>query len=169
MKDRLCHTVEKGIPCAQGDACQYSHDALEFLANKPADLGNSCYQFETFGYCPNGLMCRFGDCHIDRATGKNISRPEELGGVVDRINMNVLKKEVQYQLRKKIYNFKAQAVAVAVAPASAVASATSSIKSSDITSAPSENQMIATVEECDQRQKGNLEIGSDAADIVSNS
>jgi tRNA-dihydrouridine synthase 3 len=78
---------------------------MTYLANKPPDLGPTCYQYEIYGHCMNGLMCRFGSNHIDTTTGKNILRPAEQGGVIDRLNINVLSKDVQFQLRKKKYDF----------------------------------------------------------------
>jgi hypothetical protein len=104
--ERLCSFTSKGLPCPFiNESCQYSHDPLEYLKNKAADLGPTCYQFETFGFCDSGIMCRFGDMHIDRASGTNLSRPVEHGGVISRPEINELKKDVQRDLRKKCYNF----------------------------------------------------------------
>ena len=66
------------------------------------DLGEKCYQFDTFGYCPNGIMCRFGDSHIDKTTGKSI---KILSDVKERVlEKNILRKEIQYVLRKKQFD-----------------------------------------------------------------
>jgi hypothetical protein len=43
----------------------------------------------TFGKCPAGLMCRFGDCHIDRITYRNLTRPAEEGGIIEKFEINV--------------------------------------------------------------------------------
>jgi hypothetical protein len=102
--DRLCSFIAKGEDCPFKEDCKYKHDALDYLASKPADLGPVCYQFINFGLCSNGIMCRFGDCHIDRATGMSFKRPEGDGGVMSRHSINVLKKEVQVALRKKKYD-----------------------------------------------------------------
>jgi tRNA-dihydrouridine synthase 3 len=101
--DRLCSFVARGDICPWGASCQYTHDPLEYLSRKPADIGPVCYQFSKFGRCSNGIMCRFGSQHIDFATGQNITRALEHGGVVERQFINVLKKEVQVSLRKKSY------------------------------------------------------------------
>ncbi len=45
-------------------------------------------------------MCRFGDHHIDRVSGVNITRPSANGKPGE---MNVLDKELQKMLRKKKY------------------------------------------------------------------
>lgn len=48
-------------------------------------------------------MCRYGDCHIDRINGINLTRPESEGGVIERPQINQLSKELQVVLRKKNY------------------------------------------------------------------
>ena len=101
--DRLCSFVGRGEICPYEGTCQYSHDVFSFLSKKPDDLGPECYQFKQFGFCPNGFMCRFGNSHIDREKMVNIRRPAEEGGVIERVSINVLSKEVQSLLRKKQY------------------------------------------------------------------
>eukprot|EP01034_Spumella_vulgaris_P021672 gene21672-27713_t len=49
-------------------------------------------------------MCRFGNCHTDKITGKSFARQSIDGGVISRPSINVLKKEVQLALRKKKYD-----------------------------------------------------------------
>ena len=56
----------RGEPCpmaAYGKSCQYMHDVEAFLSTKPPDLDSKCYQFDSFGYCPQMLHCRFGETH----------------------------------------------------------------------------------------------------------
>lgn len=48
---------------------------------------------------------RFGDSHIDKASGKNLIRDVACGGATDRLIINALRKTVQVQLRKKNYDF----------------------------------------------------------------
>ena len=103
-EERLCSFIVRGVQCQYSGKCQYNHDPTDYLSTKPPDLGSVCYQFETFGLCNNGLMCRYGDSHIDRTTGTNIRRSDEKGGVVERPQINILKKEIQYILRKKQYD-----------------------------------------------------------------
>lgn len=102
--DRLCSHSMKGTPCPFKNDCKYSHDVLDYLSRKEPDLGPVCHQFETFGICSNGVMCRFGSSHIDAVTGLNKTRPVEEGGVIERTHLNVLSKDVQTLLRKKHYN-----------------------------------------------------------------
>jgi tRNA-dihydrouridine synthase 3 len=103
-QDRLCTFTVKGTPCPFTKDCTYSHDIMGYLQRKEPDLGPVCHIYETFGYCQSGLMCRYGSCHIDKETGMNLSRPAELGGVIERTSINVLAKDVQALLRKKKYN-----------------------------------------------------------------
>eukprot|EP00981_Chlorochromonas_danica_P006375 scaffold1365_cov163-Ochromonas_danica.AAC.65 len=100
-EDRLCSFVLRGESCPYTDHCQYSHDIFAYLSKKPADLGPVCLIFEKFGYCPSGITCRFAASHIDPSTGRNLSRPAEQGGVIERQQINVLKKTTQLLLRKK--------------------------------------------------------------------
>lgn len=102
-EDRICSFVGRGEICPFSATCQYSHDVFGYLSRKPADIGPECYQFKTFGFCPNGFMCRFGDSHTDREKGLNIRRNEDLGGVIERIGINFLSKAAQQLLRKKKY------------------------------------------------------------------
>lgn len=102
--DRLCTFVAKGEPCPFGE-CKYNHNVKEFLSKKPSDLGPVCYQYQTFGYCQNGVMCRFGSSHIDFENGKSLKRPESEGGVIARVEpSNLLKKDVQLALRRRDYD-----------------------------------------------------------------
>jgi tRNA-dihydrouridine synthase 3 len=79
VKERICKSITEGVPCQQGENCPYIHDLQEYMKLKPEDIGTTCYQFQTFGYCPNGIMCRFGGSHIDKATCMNVARPPESG------------------------------------------------------------------------------------------
>lgn len=105
QKDRMCSSVKNGSKCQFGDTCPYSHDPLEFLAKKGPDIGNVCYQYEQLGWCQNGVSCRFGACHIDKATGDNLTRSIEEGGMRDKVHINILQKPLQILLRKKKYDF----------------------------------------------------------------
>jgi len=107
-EDRLCGSLARGDECPYGNTCRFSHDILGYLSKKPADISEVCYQYQEYGFCPFGLMCRFGKSHIDYEKGLNLKRPVEDGGVVPKININVLQKAVQTQLRKKNYPFRAK-------------------------------------------------------------
>ena len=100
---RLCTSVARGELCTFGESCKYAHDGLQYLSTKPADLGPICSQYESFGFCSNGLMCRFGAMHIDYVNGKSLKREIDQGGILERVQINVLSKELQSILRKKKY------------------------------------------------------------------
>lgn len=105
-EDRLCLFVLNGdTTCPYGDKCSYSHDLKVYLTNKPIDLGPSCYIYDTFGHCNQGLMCRFASSHIDNDNCTNIKRSDDLGGVIDRLPINQLSKDTQNLLRKKKYDY----------------------------------------------------------------
>jgi tRNA-dihydrouridine synthase 3 len=59
--------------------------------------------YDTYGYCPNGLSCRFGSNHIDFEKGISLRSENE---TLIPPPINVLRKEVQLQLRKNKYPFK---------------------------------------------------------------
>lgn len=99
--DRLCNAVLRGDTCPYSDKCQYSHDIKKFLLSKPSDISDSCYLYNTFGYCNHGVMCRFANSHINHETGENLSRTNEEGGVIERVHINLLHKDLQLALRKK--------------------------------------------------------------------
>ena len=71
-ENQFCRAIMLGRQCRHGDKCRNSHDLASYLSSKPPDLGVRCYVFDTHGSCPAGLSCRFGDCHTDRATGRQV-------------------------------------------------------------------------------------------------
>lgn len=46
---KLCSNLAKCIPCQYGDKCKHSHDLNEWFANKPEDIGTTCYVFQKYG------------------------------------------------------------------------------------------------------------------------
>lgn len=136
-EDRLCSFVVRGEICPYSGECQYSHDVFAFLSKKPVDLEGPCIAFEKYGFCSNGLMCRFGGCHIDSATGVNMRRPAEQGGVIERQHINILKKTSQLLLRKKKFKeLVAQPKALPPMPMPMPSSAASSDEGYNFTSYP---------------------------------
>ena len=61
----LCSLVAAGVPCTYGEKCKHSHDVAKYMRTKPKDIGAECPFFRKNGYCRQGFLCRFGDCHID--------------------------------------------------------------------------------------------------------
>ncbi|CAG0883290.1 unnamed protein product [Darwinula stevensoni] len=89
----------------QYPGCSFLHDVDAYLQRKPANIGGTCYNFETFGKCSSGLTCRFGSSHISEKN-YNVVNPEmwEKHSEVQHYS-NSLAKEVQHSLWKHKYNF----------------------------------------------------------------
>lgn len=100
----LCHSLREGPIegriCEHGTNCRHSHDIKAFMAQKPPDLGDECINYETYGYCSHGLLCRFGSKHIDKETFLNIKRDPSKGGVIERLEVNKMSTEGRKHLRK---------------------------------------------------------------------
>ena len=80
----------------------------EYFEKKPKDIAENCYSFDTFGYCPFGLTCRFGSMHI-RADIENNS----FANVRDEVDKakpckiyNVLDSDLKSKLWKRKYDFR---------------------------------------------------------------
>ncbi|NWI00214.1 DUS3L synthase, partial [Tichodroma muraria] len=106
-QSRLCPSVTQGCAgqCHFGPRCRFLHDVSEYLAAKPADLGRRCVLFDTFGRCPYGVTCRFGQAHLgdghQNLVNAALARQWE-GKLLVR---NSLSKELQQQLRKRKFTF----------------------------------------------------------------
>lgn len=139
-EDRLCGAMARGEECPFGTSCHYLHDLRQYLDQKPPDISPVCYQFITFGNCPNGFACRFGNAHIDRENLKLITRES---ATVRPPGINLLRKEAQFLLRKKGAYFehlkklkKAQENASAPVPAADSESAQSATVEATAAAAP---------------------------------
>lgn len=95
--------------CPFGDNCRFYHDVAEYLATKPADIGESCYLYGTFGKCTYGLSCRFAKAHTtpDFKTMENLELIKAYEG--RSVVKNVLSKDLQNRLRKHSVAFKKSA------------------------------------------------------------
>ena len=103
---QLCPSlhIHSGNQCSFGNKCRYIHDIAKYLDEKPVDIGEHCYIFETYGFCPSGLACRFGRSHISSEhvnTQRDESQPSsQLNSVY-----NVIPRYLQEQLRKRRLKF----------------------------------------------------------------
>ncbi|NWZ14516.1 DUS3L synthase, partial [Agelaius phoeniceus] len=91
--------------CHFGPRCRFLHDVSQYLAAKPADLGQRCVLFDTFGRCPYGVTCRFGQAHLGDGHQNlvNASLVQQWEGKL--LVRNGLSKELQQQLRKRKFSF----------------------------------------------------------------
>jgi tRNA-dihydrouridine synthase 3 len=76
-RTKYCAYLVRGETCPFA-TCRFSHDVKLAIAERPADIKVDAYPtcpvYETFGYCPYGLNCRFGASHINMSTGVNFSQ-----------------------------------------------------------------------------------------------
>lgn len=107
---KLCKSVwclrvgeDEANKCSN-EKCAFSHDVDAYLESKPEDHDGECHNFRTFGMCHYGLTCRYGRDHIE---GKRNKVNEELWSKHENSPkvLNVLKKEVQFDLRKRKFDF----------------------------------------------------------------
>ena len=57
----LCKSVVRGEVCPfDNGKCKFSHDLKKFYDERPKDLGDRCYSFDTYGFCTFGVSCRWG-------------------------------------------------------------------------------------------------------------
>ncbi|XP_068189769.1 tRNA-dihydrouridine(47) synthase [NAD(P)(+)]-like [Antennarius striatus] len=109
-EERLClSVVQDNRVCSYGDKCHFHHNIADYLATKPADIGESCYLYDTFGKCTYGLSCRFAKAHTtpDFKTMENAELMKAYEGRI--VVKNSLSKDLQIRLRKHSVSFKMSA------------------------------------------------------------
>ncbi|XP_067168976.1 tRNA-dihydrouridine(47) synthase [NAD(P)(+)]-like [Apteryx mantelli] len=106
-KSRLCPSVTQGCAekCYFGSRCRFLHDIDEYMAVKPADLGQNCVLFETFGKCIYGVTCRFAQAHLGDGYQNVINMDLAKQWEGKSLVRNNLSKDLQHQLRKKKFSF----------------------------------------------------------------
>ncbi|VEN47537.1 unnamed protein product [Callosobruchus maculatus] len=107
--EELCISIidiseSEDIPKCNRKQCKFIHDIEKYLAIKPKDIGEHCYNFKTFGKCNRGLACRFGNEHITD-NGRNVV-DKELYSNYKPQTKNHLGRDLQFSLKKKTYDFK---------------------------------------------------------------
>ena len=105
FSEQLCPSLHgHGYVCNYGDHCRYSHNIEGFLSSKPPDIDTHCYMYETYGCCPSGIACRYGNSHIS-SEGKNLINHNIFVNDRPTSVSNVLLKSLQEELRKKKKTF----------------------------------------------------------------
>uniref|UniRef100_A0A3B5AW87 tRNA-dihydrouridine(47) synthase [NAD(P)(+)] n=1 Tax=Stegastes partitus TaxID=144197 RepID=A0A3B5AW87_9TELE len=105
---RLCLSVIQ-VECPFGDKCHFHHNVADYLASKPADIGESCYLYETFGKCTYGLACRYAKAHTT-PDFKTMEKADVIKAYEGRVVVkNSLSKDLQNRLRKRSVAFKKSA------------------------------------------------------------
>ncbi|XP_071381210.1 tRNA-dihydrouridine(47) synthase [NAD(P)(+)]-like [Centroberyx affinis] len=107
---RLCPSVSQdNKECPYGEKCKFYHDVAEYMATKPADVGDSCYLYDTYGKCYYGLCCRFAKAHTSPDL-KNMVNADLVKAYEGRtLVKNNLNKDLQNRLRKRSVPFKKSA------------------------------------------------------------
>ncbi|CAF1179227.1 unnamed protein product [Rotaria sordida] len=103
---QLCFFVVRGglENCPYQSNCKHSHDLTSYLSRRPIDLDSYCYMFDVYGKCSYGILCRFGQSHIDSITGHNKN--------ILHLNQNYIESLNKYPpllkhlLRRKKYDYK---------------------------------------------------------------
>jgi len=112
--NKICLAVMRGEECPYGaDKCRFSHDLKAYLSTRPPDIQvkgflETCPTFERLGRCQFGCMCRFGDCHINKATGANLEKTPPPGVPAVPQVKNAITVDLRTQLRKNTYPFVCQ-------------------------------------------------------------
>lgn len=85
--------------------CPKIHEISEYMKVRPADIGDNCHVFNTFGYCNRGIACRFAKCHLDQE-GNNIKDEEKMKIFdIQKQTSNAASLDLLFALRRKKYNF----------------------------------------------------------------
>ncbi|KAJ2909352.1 tRNA-dihydrouridine(47) synthase [NAD(P)(+)]-like protein [Coemansia aciculifera] len=100
---QLCGKIALGVPCPLGDTCRYSHDVSAYLAEKEADLGSTCVNFDLYGKCQFGLRCRYAGAHTQGL--ETVVDEEKVKSTSQFYVYNDVGKDLQIRLRKKQIDF----------------------------------------------------------------
>lgn len=103
---RLCLSVIKdNKQCSYGEKCHFYHNIAEYMATKPADIGDKCYLYDTIGKCPYAASCRFAKAHTT-SEYNNMEKPDLVQAFEGRnLVKNSLTKDLQIRLRKRSVDF----------------------------------------------------------------
>jgi tRNA-dihydrouridine synthase 3 len=74
-----------------------------FLSQKPPNVGAECHVFATYGYCPNGVKCRFSDAHTTDEGKTNVVDEEKYAPFRAEREKRFPHEDLMMQLSKRTY------------------------------------------------------------------
>lgn len=105
---RMCVSYCRDGICPYGDKCTFSHDLDHFVVQgREPDIGPTCYNFDTFGKCNYGVLCRFAATHLKDGKYNQVDEVKMAKAQSSNYQQicNLLSKDLQINLRKKQYDF----------------------------------------------------------------
>ncbi|XP_038044360.1 tRNA-dihydrouridine(47) synthase [NAD(P)(+)]-like [Patiria miniata] len=105
VSEKLCPAIMGGEVCSYGEKCNYSHDIAAMGAARQPDIGDRCYNFEMFGKCRHGVVCRFGGSHITEDFQNVVDKEKVKANAGKSITVNNLPVDLKTRLRKKKEKF----------------------------------------------------------------
>ena len=110
MGSRICPSLvdvaenEEAKVCQYGEKCNYRHDLKAYMEErKPDILQGGCYNYRTNGRCARGISCLYGAEHLTSEGRNKINTNPSNPGLSSYHNF--LSKDIQFELRKKKFNF----------------------------------------------------------------
>jgi len=107
---RICPSLvdvaenEEAKVCQYGEKCNYRHDLKAYMEErKPDILEGGCYNYRTSGRCARGISCLYGAEHLTSEGRNKINSNPSKPGLSSYHNF--LSKDIQFELRKKKFNF----------------------------------------------------------------
>jgi hypothetical protein len=122
--EKVCMAILRGDVCPFDEGkCRFSHDLKGFMVNRPPDIAEvegGCPIYNKHGFCMFGAMCRLGSNHITKS-GENLRKEQALTELAKKVSnpdadqkenpprlaendmVNILPRDVQFQLRKNKY------------------------------------------------------------------
>ena len=114
---KVCPSIidpESGKGCMKGSECNWEHDVSKYLAQKEPCIEGSCPVWESLGYCPMGIKCRWLNSHFDL---ENLKLKYKEGYVRDenKEEVNMIPLADKRAMSSKKYIFKTSEVAIKLA------------------------------------------------------
>lgn len=109
IKNMLCPYIAVGETCPYGSDCRKDHNVKMFLRhNRPVDINAPCVHYMKYKWCLYGINCRFGSpSHVTiKKDNFQLLGTKRANTDYNSIDIkNHLSKNLQYRLRKRLYEF----------------------------------------------------------------